>query len=73
MELSEEGIRAESEVETSQLRWNAFTQAVIFDDGVLMFQGPKMVNWIPDRALDDEADARVLRDLVTSRLPTELA
>ena len=47
--------------------------AVVFDDGVLIFQGPKMVNWVPDAALDRDEDGAAIRTLVESKLPTNNA
>jgi hypothetical protein len=33
------------------LTWEAFTAARRFDDGVLLFQGPWLVNWLPAEAI----------------------
>jgi hypothetical protein len=46
---------------------------VIFNDGVLIFQGPKMVHWVPDSTLEHNDDAAKLRNLVKSKLATNHA
>lgn len=71
--LSDGGLYSKSEVQESTLKWTAFSRAVIFRDGVLMFQGPKTVHWLPDRAFERERDALDLRKLVESKLPTNQA
>lgn len=70
LRFSDEGLRSSSEVHESTLKWSAFSRAVIFNDGVLIFQGPKMVHWIPDTSLERFDDAATLRNLVKSKLTT---
>lgn len=70
IQISDAGLQSRSELQESTLKWTAFSRAVIFDDGVLIFQGKKMVNWIPDSALQENGDAAKLRKLVESKLPT---
>ncbi|WP_186776270.1 YcxB family protein [Rubripirellula reticaptiva] len=68
--LSDDGFRAESEIEQTDLKWAAFSKAVIFSDGVLLYRGPKMVNWIPDATLDSTDGPFRIRKLLTEKLPT---
>ncbi len=68
--LSNDGFRAESEIEQTNLKWAAFSKAVIFNDGVLLYRGPKMVNWIPDATLDSTDGPIRIRKLLTGKLPT---
>lgn len=68
IQLSDDGLYSKSEVQESTLKWTAFSRAVIFHDGVLIFQGPKMVHWLPDRVFEHERDAIDLRKLVESKL-----
>jgi hypothetical protein len=70
LHLSDDGFRAESEIEKTELKWTAFSKAVIFHDGVLLYRGPKMVNWIPDHTLDRDGDALRIRNLLSAKLPT---
>jgi len=71
--LSDDGFRAESEIEQTTIKWSAFTNAVIFDDGVLLYRGPKLVNWIPDATLGGDDAAPKIRQLLAGKLPTRQA
>ncbi|EMI58127.1 YcxB family protein, partial [Rhodopirellula sallentina] len=71
--LSEDGFRTESEIENTDVKWSAFTKSVIFDDGVLLYRGTNVVNWIPDTTLDGDNGAARLRKLVSAKLPTNQA
>lgn len=50
-----------------------YRSQVIFSDGVLIFQEPKVAHWIPDSALEQGGDAMSLRNLVKANLPTNQA
>ena len=67
--LSEDGFRCESDVEHTTLKWLAFSRAVIFSDGVLLYRGGKMVNWIPDASLTSDDGASLIRTLLAAKLP----
>ena len=41
------------------LKWSAFTKARTFEDGVLLFQGNVIFNWLPDSALTEGTRAEV--------------
>lgn len=71
--LSTEGFRAESEIEQTNIKWSAFTKAIIFDDGVLLYRGTNVVNWIPDITLSSKDEASRLRQLLYAKLPTTRA
>ncbi len=71
--LSENGLRTESEIENADMKWAAFSKAVIFEDGVLLYRGTNMVNWIPDESLDGNDAAFRLRTLLGAKLPTNQA
>ncbi|WP_197138574.1 YcxB family protein [Crateriforma conspicua] len=71
--FTDEGLHSSSENQDSTLKWTAFSRAVVFNDGVLIFQGPKMVHWFPDNILDRKGDAESLRNLVESNLTTNHA
>lgn len=45
--LSPEGFSAKQEKGEVTLDWSAFTRARRFSDGVLLFQGPGVFNWLP--------------------------
>ena len=63
--FSQSGVIVESEVEKGEIRWNAFEKSVIFDDGVLLFKGMGLLEWIPNWSIENDEVVR-LRDLVSS-------
>lgn len=73
MRFGLEGVESNSEFEFSQASWQAFTQAVFFDDGFLLFRGGNLVHWLPYASLENLKDAQRLRELVSSSLPTSHA
>lgn len=72
MRFTDHGLYSSSEVQEGTLKWTAFSRAVIFKDGILIFQGPKLAHWIPDSGLEDSADSAKLRSLVKSKLETRI-
>ena len=70
MRFTDECLYSNSEVEDSTVKWTAFSRAVIFNDGVLIFQGPKLLHWIPDSSLQFSGDSAKFRNLVKSKLMT---
>ena len=73
IQLSDEGLHSISEVQDSTVKWTAYSRAVIFNDGILLFQSSMMIHWIPDDTLERRSDALNLRKLVGSKLPTNHA
>lgn len=67
-QVSEEGILTTSPKSQAKLTWAAYTRAVRFPDGVLLFQGPRMINWLPFSALRDAATAEPLVRLIASKI-----
>ena len=57
--LTAEGLHAVSPQSDSRLAWSVFTKARSFSDGVLLFQGPGVFNWLPDTALSDGSRTEV--------------
>ena len=51
--LTSDGVRIVGSKIDSTLKWSAFTQARVFCDGVLLYQGPGVFNWLPEVALSD--------------------
>ncbi len=45
--LSENRFCAVSSKTETKAKWSIFTKAVVFRDGFLLFQGPKVYNWLP--------------------------
>ncbi|RYD54486.1 MAG: YcxB family protein [Verrucomicrobiaceae bacterium] len=52
VEFSESGFHAFSAKQDVKLAWNVFSRVAHFRDGFLLFQGPKLFNWIPFSALE---------------------
>ena len=51
MELSEQGFKSSSPKANVELTWEAFTKAIRFSDGVLLYQGPNAFYWLPNTSL----------------------
>ncbi len=49
--LSPEGFSEVGKLSKTELAWAAFTGVVRVEDGFLIFSGPKVFHWLPDRAL----------------------
>lgn len=65
--LSEKGFHAIGSKSNSALDWSAFTKARYFSNGVLLFQGPGVFNWLPDMALTGSSPEST-RELVASHV-----
>ncbi len=50
--FSADGFHASSPKQDVKLTWPIFTRVAHFKDGFLLFQGPKLFNWIPFSALE---------------------
>ena len=68
--LSNDGFAVETEFGNSNTKWIAFSKAVILHDGVLLFRGNNMVNWIPDSSLQTTDGPARIRQLLRAKLPT---
>lgn len=68
VEMTEADMHSRSARHEARLQWSAFTKAVHFRDGFLLFQGPKAFNWIPLSALADPSQAVELEALLRSRI-----
>lgn len=68
VEMDETSYRVTSPKQDVKLQWSVFTRVVHFPDGVLIFQGPRVFNWIPVTALVAPADRAGLETLVRSKI-----
>jgi hypothetical protein len=61
--LSDDGVFLRGRAAETRLEWSIITKARRFADGLLLFQGPHLFNWLPDAASDPasclEAEALV--------------
>lgn len=62
--FNDEGVYTKSKIVDMKLSWSAFTKVSVVDDGVLLFQGPKQYNWLPDKSISDKTQLNQLRDLL---------
>ena len=56
--LSEEGSRVLGRDSEVRIGWSSFTRARRYPDGLLLFQGPGMFNWLPDAAALEPATVK---------------
>ncbi|MGB0578695.1 MAG: YcxB family protein [Limisphaerales bacterium] len=63
MDFNEEGMKIKSPTTDMQCRWSAFTSAVEFADGLLLFRGP-LFHWIPPRIVTSDGGIAKLQELV---------
>lgn len=68
IELTEAGFHAWSAKQDARLQWSAFTKVAQFGHGFLLFQGPRLFNWIPVTALGDPSQVHDLEALLRSKI-----
>jgi YcxB-like protein len=68
IEFTDTGFHARSPKQDTKLQWSAFTRVAHFRDGFLLFQGPKLCNWIPHSALGSTSQAAELATLLASKI-----
>ena len=77
IQLDEKGFHAFSSKQDVKLSWEVFTRVAHFSDGFLLFQGPKMFNWIPFSSLDScdiaELDALLRRKVQEHKIVEQAA
>ncbi len=65
--LNENGFQAISSKSETKTKWSAFTKAVAFNDGFLLFQGPRFFNWLPLNKIS-EGNVEKLSDLIRTNI-----
>lgn len=68
--FDEDGLQIHSDKIDMRATWDIFTEAKRMDDGFLLFQGPKLFNWLPDGALVDRGDLKDMRLLLRKKIST---
>jgi hypothetical protein len=58
LRLTERGVEVTGKTTENRLSWATFTKVRRFADGLLLFQGPHVFNWLPDSATDAETIRR---------------
>ncbi len=66
--FSDIGLIGKQETADVVLKWPVFTNAIEFTDGILLFQGPNIFNWIPKTALENQDDYGRLLAFVKSKI-----
>lgn len=66
--ISDLGYHAVSELQDVTLKWGSFTHWVRFDDGALIYRGPKSFHWLPQSSLIVSSDLNALFLLLESKL-----
>lgn len=57
--VTADGINAVGSRSDTKFAWTVITRARRFANGFLLFQGPGMLNWLPDTALSDSTPVEV--------------
>jgi hypothetical protein len=66
--LSKDGVHIVGRDHEVRIGWSTYTKARRFKDGLLLFQGPQMFNWLPDTAAVDPTGVAMANDLVHSHI-----
>jgi hypothetical protein len=66
--LSDEGLNVTGRTSETRFAWSTFTKARRFSDGLLLFQGPQLMNWLPDSGAADSASVGEAEHLVRSNV-----
>ncbi len=66
--LSESGAHVLGRGSELRIGWANFTKARRFTDGLMLFQGPSVFNWLPDTAADTAEDVAEAQKLARSQI-----
>jgi hypothetical protein len=66
--VSESGSRVIARDSEVRIGWSKFTRARRFPDGLLLFQGPGVFNWLPDSAAVELATVKEAETLVRTHV-----
>jgi len=66
--LGDEGLLIRSNRVRTKHDWWAYCEPVEFPDGVLVFQGERIIHWIPFSSLENKSDEPILYDFIASRI-----
>ena len=51
-----------------RMEWNNFTKARRFNDGMLLFQGPHVFNWLPNVAAVEPTTVQAANELIKANV-----
>lgn len=66
--VSESGTHVVSRDSEVRLGWSNYTGARRFKDGLLLFQGPRVFNWLPDTAAADASSIAAVQELARAHI-----
>ncbi len=66
--ITENGTHAVGRNSEVRIGWASFTKARRFRDGTILFQGPNVYNWLPDKALVDQSAISAFLDLISKHI-----
>ena len=67
-EFREDDLRIYHDKADIKMSWDSFTRAVIFDDGILAYQGEGLFNWFPKQIFSSEDDYVSFENLVKTKI-----
>ena len=66
--LTSEGLRTIGKASLSEAQWSTFTKVRRFPDGLLLFRGPHLFNWLPDEAAKEQSMVRIAEELAKTHV-----
>jgi hypothetical protein len=66
VEFTESGFHALSPKQDVKFQWCVFTKVVHFQDGFLLFRGPRVAHWIPVSSIPDPTQVQELERLLAA-------
>jgi hypothetical protein len=66
--LTDDGVHAVGKSSETRVGWASFTKARRFKDGLLLFQGPQLFNWLPDAAACEKSTRAEAERMVQLRI-----
>ena len=66
--ISDQGLEAIGKSSSVRMEWNIFTKARRFNDGMLLFQGPHVFNWLPNVAAVEPTTVQAANELIKANV-----
>ena len=70
-QFTQEGFRLSGKHGEGFLKWSAFSHAKILSDGILLFQGPRVFNWVPFSKIVEGSESE-LKNLVQAHVSQKM-
>jgi hypothetical protein len=72
-QFSPEQVEITSRTTNAVMQWEVFTRGVVFEDGILLYQGTALFNWLPYRCLENAEQREALAGLVREQLGSKVS